>query len=208
MALLKSLSLFALAVTLTVPAFAAPAETADTLFAHAQAEAQKEHKNVLLVFSASWCGPCKLYERFLEDPQMKPITEKAFVVARIDVGESASDPRHADTPGGVALRTALGAQPEPGFYFAGMRSYGRAPTFLMVTGYEQVRSIVADIAGDKAAAERVELVLPETGVCSRPVTGTKEEAGCCGGPALADKTACCKADETAKGQGKAGCGCS
>ncbi|HEX7729855.1 MAG TPA: thioredoxin family protein [Terracidiphilus sp.] len=115
MALLKSLSLFALAVTLTVPAFAAPAETADTLFAHAQAEAQKEHKNVLLVFSASWCGPCKLYERFLEDPQMKPITEKAFVVARIDVGESASDPRHADTPGGVALRTALGAQPEPGF---------------------------------------------------------------------------------------------
>lgn len=100
------------------------------------------------------------------------------------------------------------AQPEPGFYFAGMKSYGRAPTFLMVTGYEQVRSIMADIAGDRQAAERVELVLPETGVCSRPVTVTNDEAGCCGGPALADKTACCKADETAKGQGKAGCGCS
>jgi thioredoxin reductase len=100
------------------------------------------------------------------------------------------------------------AQPEPGFYFAGMKSYGRAPTFLTMTGYEQVRSIMADIAGDKEAARRVDLVLPETGVCSRPVTGTKEEAGCCGGPALADKTACCKADETAKAQGKAGCGCS
>src|SRR5215212_725351 len=61
------------------------------------------------------------------------------------------------------------AQPEPGFYFAGMKSYGRAPTFLMLTGYEQVRSIVADIAGDREAAERVELVLPETGVCSRPI---------------------------------------
>jgi hypothetical protein len=58
-------------------------------------------------------------------------------------------------------------QPEPGYYIAGMKSYGRAPTFLMLTGYEQVRSIVADIAGDKAAAARVELVLPETGVCSR-----------------------------------------
>ena len=58
-------------------------------------------------------------------------------------------------------------QDEPGFYFAGMKSYGRAPTFLMLTGYEQVRSIAADIAGDRAAAERVELVLPETGVCSR-----------------------------------------
>jgi thioredoxin reductase len=55
------------------------------------------------------------------------------------------------------------AQPEPGFYLAGMKSYGRAPTFLMMTGYEQVRSIVAEIAGDKEAAERVELVLPENG---------------------------------------------
>ena len=48
------------------------------------------------------------------------------------------------------------AQPEAGFYFAGMKSYGRAPTFLMLTGYEQVRSIVADIAGDREAAERVD----------------------------------------------------
>ena len=66
------------------------------------------------------------------------------------------------------------AQPEPGFYFAGMKSYGRAPTFLMMTGYEQVRSIIADIAGDREAAERVELVLPETGVCSRPLTAASE----------------------------------
>ena len=34
-------------------------------------------------------------------------------------------------------------QPEPHFYFAGMKSYARAPTFLMLTGYEQVRSIAA-----------------------------------------------------------------
>jgi hypothetical protein len=99
------------------------------------------------------------------------------------------------------------AQPEPGFYFAGMKSYGRAPTFLMMTGYEQVRSIVADIAGDKEAAEHVELVLPETGVCSRSVTVAPEGEGCCGGPALADSTACCKADEAAKARGQDGCGC-
>jgi hypothetical protein len=72
------------------------------------------------------------------------------------------------------------AQPEPGFYFAGMKSYGRAPTFLMMTGYEQVRSVVADIAGDTEAAERVELALPETGVCSRPVSASSESPGCCG----------------------------
>lgn len=97
------------------------------------------------------------------------------------------------------------AHPEPGFYIAGMKSYGRAPTFLMLTGYEQVRSIVADIAGDKEAAARVELVLPETGVCSR--SPLAEADGCCGGPARTDATACCTADETAKSEGKTGCGC-
>jgi thioredoxin reductase len=100
------------------------------------------------------------------------------------------------------------AQPEPGFYFAGMKSYGRAPTFLMTTGYEQVRSIIADIAGDKEAAERVELVLPETGVCSRPVTNGAQEEGCCGGPAPAAVDACCKRDAEAKAAGAKGCGCS
>jgi hypothetical protein len=100
------------------------------------------------------------------------------------------------------------AQPESGFYFAGMKSYGRAPTFLMMTGYEQVRSIVADIAGDKEAAERVELVLPETGVCSRPLTNAPEAEGCCGGPAPAEVDACCKQDAEAKAAGAKGCGCS
>jgi thioredoxin reductase len=56
--------------------------------------------------------------------------------------------------------------PEPDFYAVGMKSYGRAPTFLLLTGYEQVRSVVAAIAGDWEAARSVQLVLPETGVCS------------------------------------------
>jgi thioredoxin reductase len=97
------------------------------------------------------------------------------------------------------------AQEEPGFYFAGMKSYGRAPTFLMLTGYEQVRSIAAEIAGDHEAAHRVELVLPQTGVCSRGAVA--EAAGCCGGPAPAEANACCVADVEAKAKGKAGCGC-
>jgi hypothetical protein len=108
------------------------------------------------------------------------------------------------------------AQPEPGFYFAGMKSYGRAPTFLMLTGYEQVRSIVAEIAGDPEAAARVELVLPETGVCSGPGPEANlakaEAAGCCGGPApepkaAAEASGCCVADVKAKQEGKSGCGC-
>lgn len=97
------------------------------------------------------------------------------------------------------------AQAEPGFYFAGMKSYGRAPTFLMLTGYEQVRSIAAEIAGDHAAAQRVELVLPETGVCSRSAAPGASQ--CCGGPAPSTVDACCAEDANAKQQGKSGCGC-
>jgi thioredoxin reductase len=57
------------------------------------------------------------------------------------------------------------AHPEPGLYLVGMKSYGRAPTFLAMTGYEQVRSVTAELAGDHEAAARHELVLPDTGVC-------------------------------------------
>lgn len=100
-------------------------------------------------------------------------------------------------------------QPEQGFYLAGMKSYGRAPTFLLATGYEQVRSIVAELAGDHAAAMRVELELPETGICSSDIlveTGA-DAAGCCGGPPKADASACCARDEDAKAAGASGCGC-
>ena len=76
------------------------------------------------------------------------------------------------------------AHPEPGFYVVGMKSYGRAPTFLITTGNEQVRTVVAALAGDTAAADEVQLVLPETGVCSTDARGedTSVAGGCCGTP--------------------------
>ena len=76
------------------------------------------------------------------------------------------------------------SHPDEGVYMVGMKSYGRAPTFLLRTGYEQVRSVVAALAGDWESARRVELVLPETGVCNaRPVTDDAVAAApsaCCG----------------------------
>lgn len=98
------------------------------------------------------------------------------------------------------------AQPETGFYFAGMKSYGRAPTFLTLTGYEQVRSIIADIAGDREAAERVELVLPETGVCSVAYDAAEKSSTCCGS-APAESHGCCDDDHAARVAGEASCGC-
>lgn len=71
------------------------------------------------------------------------------------------------------------AHPESGVYLVGMKSYGRAPTFLLATGYEQVRSVVAELAGDAAAAAAVELELPETGVCVSDISGSGAVGGCC-----------------------------
>jgi len=124
------------------------------------------------------------------------------------------------------------AHPEKDFYIIGMKSYGRAPTFLLATGYEQARSVVAMLSGDVAAAERVELELPETGVCSTdagaggccdtpvakptavavPLVSSRTlpvvaDAGCCGGPAPSGVDACCVKDADAKAAGEGGCGC-
>ncbi len=84
--------------------------------------------------------------------------------------------------------------PEADVYVVGMKSYGRAPTFLMLTGYEQVRSVAAAIAGDWAAARDVRLVLPETGVCSSSLFDAPA-ASCCGATV----------DEVAAATGTASC---
>ncbi|MFE1411638.1 NAD(P)-binding domain-containing protein [Streptomyces sp. NPDC058746] len=81
------------------------------------------------------------------------------------------------------------SHPEKDVYLVGMKSYGRAPTFLAMTGYEQVRSVAAHLAGDQEAAERVELTLPETGVCGgaglfdEPEAAEATSGGCCAAPA-------------------------
>jgi thiol-disulfide isomerase/thioredoxin len=98
--------LFAPALALHAQAPTLP--SADTVLSHAKSTAAAEHKNILLTFSASWCGPCHLFEHFLEDPAIKPIMEKAFVIATLDVEERADDPHHADSPGGEALMASLG----------------------------------------------------------------------------------------------------
>jgi thioredoxin reductase len=82
----------------------------------------------------------------------------------------------------------LAHETEPGFFIVGMKSYGRAPTFLITTGNEQVRSIAAHLAGDDVAAAEVQLVLPETGVCSSSnalsdeelTAGVQPDSSCCG----------------------------
>jgi thioredoxin reductase len=90
------------------------------------------------------------------------------------------------------------AHPEPGYYAVGAKSYGRAPNFLMATGYEQVRSIAAALAGDLAAADEVQLDLPETGVCNTRLAyeqpgDSQVDAACCAAPPAAGEPCCAPA---------------
>jgi hypothetical protein len=86
-------------------------------------------------------------------------------------------------------RSPRPTHPEKDVHLVGMKSYGRAPTFLAMTGYEQVRSVAAALTGDQEAAERVELTLPETGVCGgaglfdEPAVAETTGGGCCTAPA-------------------------
>jgi thioredoxin reductase len=98
------------------------------------------------------------------------------------------------------------AHPEPGYYAVGAKSYGRAPNFLLATGYEQVRSVVAALAGDVAAADDVQLDLPETGVCNTRLAyeAAAEPVGsCCNAPQAAAASCCVPAPSP-----DGACGCS
>jgi len=81
------------------------------------------------------------------------------------------------------------AHPDANFYVIGAKSYGRAPTFLLATGYEQARSVVAMLVGDREAALRVELDLPETGVCSTDSASSGES--CCAPDSERSTASCC-----------------
>lgn len=70
-------------------------------------------------------------------------------------------------------------QPEPGLWVVGMKSYGRAPTFLASTGYAQVQSVVARLAHDQGS---------DTRLAASPSAGDAEAAVDCCGP-VADERA-------------------
>jgi thiol-disulfide isomerase/thioredoxin len=100
--------LLAVIFAATLSASAQPAlPSADSVMALAKTQAAAEHKNILLVFSASWCGPCKMFEAFLDDPKTGPVIARSFVTARLDVGEHPDDKRHSNSPGAEALRASL-----------------------------------------------------------------------------------------------------
>lgn len=91
-------------------------EPADQLLAAAESAAAAQHRNVWVIFGASWCGWCHKLDQFINDPDVRPIVDQHFVIAHLTVeehGEKAS----LDTPGGDKLRKRLGGSDASGLPF-------------------------------------------------------------------------------------------
>jgi thiol-disulfide isomerase/thioredoxin len=113
--LAASLAASLLAATLlAAPALAQtspePGATAEQVMAKAEAQAAAEHKNILITFGASWCGNCRLFDKFLADPTIHPILFSKFLHTDLETGERPSDTHHANIPGGQKLQASLGGK--------------------------------------------------------------------------------------------------
>jgi thiol-disulfide isomerase/thioredoxin len=99
--------------------------TADEVMTRVKTQADTDHKKILLTFGASWCGNCRLFDRFLADPKIHAIMSKEFVFADLDTGEHSDDKRHANIPGGPELQSSLGGKSSGYPYIVMIDSTGR-----------------------------------------------------------------------------------
>jgi thiol-disulfide isomerase/thioredoxin len=81
---------------------------ADQVFENAKAQAAQQGKLIFLVFGASWCGPCHALDTFMAAGETRPVLEKYFVVAKLNVEENAGKHPERESPGGVDLAVRLG----------------------------------------------------------------------------------------------------
>jgi thiol-disulfide isomerase/thioredoxin len=79
------------------------ATSADQVMASAKSAALAEHKPIFLVFGASWCPPCRQLETFMHDPNIRPILEKYFVLAHLNIEEERGKHPELNNPGGEDL---------------------------------------------------------------------------------------------------------
>jgi protocatechuate 3,4-dioxygenase beta subunit len=81
----------------------------------ARIKAAREGKSIFLVFHATWCGPCFLLHRYLEDPKIKQVLEKHFVVQDLDIWEKGNLTKW-ENPGGVDIYKQYGGPGTIPFY--------------------------------------------------------------------------------------------
>jgi thioredoxin-related protein len=77
--------------------------SADMVMKNAIAEAAKTHKNVFVIFHASWCGWCHKMDNAMNEEGMKSFFNNNYVIVHLTVDES-KDKKDLENPGANELR--------------------------------------------------------------------------------------------------------
>ena len=77
-------------------------EKASHIFNKAVELAQKENKNIFIMFHASWCGWCKKMDASMNDPSIKDFFTDNYVIEHLVVKESEKN-RNLENPGAFAM---------------------------------------------------------------------------------------------------------
>ena len=78
--------------------------SANEVITQAKAEAAKSHKNIFIIFHASWCGWCRKMDAAMNDNSIKQFFDKTYVVKHLTVDES-PEKKNLENPGAAELRT-------------------------------------------------------------------------------------------------------
>jgi thioredoxin-related protein len=94
---------------MSVVAYAAQQRpSAERVLADAKSAAVEQHKDIFLVFGASWCQPCHELEAFVADRKIRPILGKYFVIADLSVEEEHGKHPELNSPGAEKLLEDFG----------------------------------------------------------------------------------------------------
>ena len=100
------LAMVPLGLALCLSALASP-PPAKTVLAAAESRARAEHKNVLVLFHASWCHWCHEMQGVMDEPDIKPILDQNFEIVWLTVLES-DDKKADENQGGADVMASMG----------------------------------------------------------------------------------------------------
>jgi thioredoxin-related protein len=107
MVAMKYFSVFVLTIVFMIDANAQTTPGADAVLKDAFAKAAGEHKKVMVIFRASWCGWCEVMDASLNDASVKGFFDKNFVITHLTIDESKSK-KNLENTGAAELNKKWG----------------------------------------------------------------------------------------------------